>query len=122
MPVPIVQNPFLRLLSGIARQKFGLPNSLGEMFLGWTELGDDNQFSGIYSSVVVDGIRHQRFFPFYDYTITSTALQIAQRTKFLNAIVAWQALGSTEKALYKDKAIGRHMSGYNLFIREFMLS
>lgn len=122
MPWHIVSDPKKRLLSGIARQKIGKPNGLGEIILGWSELGDSNDFSGIYSSVVVDGYRYQRFFPFYDYIITHTPGQNALRGKFRNAVTAWQALGSTDKALYKKRAIGRHMSGYNLFLREYMLN
>ena len=121
MPVPLVSSPFKRLLSGVARQKFGKPDFFGTSIFGWSEFGDDNEFAGIYSSLVVDGKRHQRFFPFYDYIITHTTLQNAQRSKFHNAVVAWQALGSTSRAEYKKRAIGRHMSGYNLFIREYML-
>ena len=119
--VPLVSDPKKRLLSGIARQKFGKPNFFGASIFGWSEFGDDNIFSGIYSSVVMDGVRHQRFFNFYDYLITHTPLQNTNRTKFHNAIVAWQALGSTSRAEYNRRAIGRHMSGYNLFIREYML-
>lgn len=121
MSISSERNPFACLLSCVARQKFGKPNGLGGSFLGWTDLGDDNQFAGIYSSLVIDGQRHQRFFPFYEYVITHTPAQNALRSKFAVAISAWQALGSTEKEKYKKRAIGRHMSGYNLFIREYML-
>lgn len=110
------------LYSVVARKKLGKPNQLGREILGWSELGDDNQFAGLYSSVVVDGVRYQRAFPFYDYVITHTSAQNTQRSKFASAMSAWSALSPTQKAEYKRLAVGQHMSGHNLFIRYYMLS
>ena len=57
---------------------------------------------------------------FYTPTNPQTEAQQANRQKYADAIVAWQALTLEQKAVYNKKAVGLHMSGYNLFIREYM--
>jgi len=57
---------------------------------------------------------------FYDYVITHTELQQANREKFGDAVKAWQNLTSEEKSLYNKMALGKDMSGYNLFISKTM--
>ena len=47
--------------------------------------------------------------------------QQANRTKFADAVSAYQALTNEQKELLVWRARDRHMSGYNLFLREFMI-
>jgi len=49
-----------------------------------------------------------------------TEPQQANRMKFASAVAAWQALTPEQKELYNKKAANLNMSGYNLFISEFM--
>ena len=58
---------------------------------------------------------------FYNYNTDCTPARRARRLKFAAAVVAWKILTPEQKALYNKRAVGRHMSGYNLFIKEFML-
>jgi len=58
---------------------------------------------------------------FYDYNIDATPARRLRRLKFAAAVVAWKILTPEQKLLYNERAVGRHMSGYNLFIKEFML-
>jgi len=45
---------------------------------------------------------------------------LANRAKFAAAIAAWQGLTEPERAAYNRRVVGRDLSGYNLFIREYM--
>ena len=51
-----------------------------------------------------------------------TVDQQANRSKFALAIAGWQGLTSEQKSVYNQRAVGKKMSGYNLYIREYMLS
>jgi hypothetical protein len=51
---------------------------------------------------------------------TVTAKQKQKRTKFRQAVAAWQRLSLTEKAAWNRKAEMLTLSGYNLFIREYL--
>ena len=49
-----------------------------------------------------------------------TAKQKAKRTKFKQAVAAWQRASAAEKDAWRRKAEPLHISGYNLFIREYL--
>jgi hypothetical protein len=51
-----------------------------------------------------------------------TVLQQANRSVFADAVSSWQILTDEQKLAYNKNAVGKHMSGYNLFIREYMLN
>lgn len=48
--------------------------------------------------------------------------QQTNRAKYAAAIVGWQGLTSSQKDVYNKKAEGKKMSGFNIYIREHMLS
>lgn len=56
---------------------------------------------------------------FYTPTNPQTVPQQANRTKFANAMTAWGALSSGDKAVYNARAKKRQMFGWGLFIREY---
>lgn len=58
----------------------------------------------------------------YNYVITHTEAQQTNREKFADAVVAWQGLTSSEKLLYNERAKTTQMSGYNLFLKEYLRS
>lgn len=103
-----------------SHQSFGLPNGYGKGIYGRSKYGDFNPIAGIYRNFVFNKKRYQIKTDFYPYVITNTESQEVIRTKFKNAMSAWQALSESEKAVYKKRCIGRHMSGHNLYISEFM--
>jgi len=51
-----------------------------------------------------------------------TTAQQSNRAKMTAAVAEWQSLTADEKKLYNKKAIGKRMSGYNLFLKEYLLS
>jgi len=57
---------------------------------------------------------------YYTPTNPQTIPQQANRSKFANAITAWQSLTLTQKEGYNERAKYKQYSGYNLFIREYM--
>lgn len=59
---------------------------------------------------------------FYVPANPQTVSQQANRVKFAAGIVAWQALTPAEKVVYNKNAIGKHMTGFNLFLRQYMLT
>jgi hypothetical protein len=56
---------------------------------------------------------------FYAPTNPQTAPQEANRTKFADAMAAWMALTSEQKAEYTIRAKRRQMFGWGLFIKEY---
>jgi len=59
---------------------------------------------------------------FYNYNTDATPARLVLRHKYYAAVGAWRLLTSDQRAVYNKRAVGRHMSGYNLFIREFLIT
>ena len=57
-----------------------------------------------------------------DPTNPNTAAQQTQRTTFTNAVASWHAQDQTTQDSWTDraKALGLKMSGYNLYVREYI--
>jgi len=51
---------------------------------------------------------------------TDTSVRRKNRRKFADAVKQWQAFTAEEKAVYKKKAYGKRVSGYNLFLSMYM--
>ena len=49
-----------------------------------------------------------------------SAGQLTQRSLFLDAVAAWNALSAPEKAAYNTRAKFLQMTGYNLFVKEYI--
>ena len=60
---------------------------------------------------------YYRRMEFYVPTNPRTELQQANRAKFAEAVLAWQALTQEQKEVYNKIAKYKQFSGYNLFIR-----
>jgi len=76
--------------------------------------------NGIYQMVRYNYGFVCRRIDFYEYVITHTEAQQERREKFADAVAGWQNLTAEQKLLYNKRSIGKHMSGYNLYIKEFM--
>jgi len=84
--------------------------------------GSDDELTGIYQTRHAAGRTFNERMGFYWPKNTYNAIRQANRTKFAAAVVAWQALTENQKALYNKDVIGLRMSGYNFFIRKYLLS
>jgi len=51
-----------------------------------------------------------------------TAGQLARRAVYAEAVSQWQSLTPPQKATYNQRAKGTNLSGYNLFVREWLNS
>lgn len=76
--------------------------------------------SGIYQMPEYLPPNFCRRIDFYDYVITHTEAQQIQREKFADAVAGWQSLTAEQKKVYNERAIGKPMSGYNLYLSEYM--
>ena len=119
------------LISIIQQGRMGRPMLCGQAMCGWSQCGEDIEQAGVYemrrkrqgiwkwgngqfgkASVCVKA----HYWPNNPKTVN----QVICQDKFALAITAWQALTPTEKLVYNEKVGKRVMSGYNLFIREYM--
>jgi hypothetical protein len=66
--------------------------------------------------------RQQRVYPYYHPYNPRTPAQQANRNKFKAAMAAWKILPEEQKAVFEHRALGRHMCGKNIFVKEFMLA
>jgi hypothetical protein len=117
----------------LIRKKFGykefgsMPSTFGEAIFGDTNFGNIdvpkiNPNYGIYQvRHCKEGLRSVRM-RFYTPYNPQTVPQQANRSKFALAVSAWQVLTLEQKKVYHKRATGKHLSGYNLFLREYMLS
>lgn len=114
----------------LVQKKLGRPdsnrtlgNGYGRSLYGDLEYGDDVGFvPGIYQRrKCSDGVRTIRM-KFYSPYNPQTEAQQANRQKFSSAVSAWKLLTDEEKKEYNELAKGKNMSGYNFFIRQYMLS
>jgi len=134
---------FEKLFSSLARQQFGRPCHYGHIFFGNTNYGDEELFfsrcefgkrdygdfkcgdliifSGIFRTDNVTGkTKHYRE-PYYITKNPRYENQQNWRGVFADAIAAWQGLTQEQKNHYNDIAEGRKKSGYNLYLREYLL-
>jgi hypothetical protein len=115
------------------RKRMGKPVGFGWIAFGWSEFGDDNYYQGVYQQRRnrrwngVDGFiseKHPRNFimkPCWPVQPPSVARD-AQQAKFKTALLAWQALTTSEKMAYNK--IGTRISrrGYDLFMSKTLKS
>lgn len=59
---------------------------------------------------------------FYQPPLSQSEKAIAARIKYGLARKGWKLLTLEQQQDYNTRAIGHHYNGYNLFIKEFMLS
>ena len=59
---------------------------------------------------------------FYKPSNPRTILQQANRQKYADGVLGWQSLTDEQKKVYNDNVKGRCLSGYNLYIKEYLLS
>jgi len=133
-----------RLFSFEARKKFGVPSYYGESVYGFSRYGqepnwfrlleygerddgvkeycDSFYFEGIYQMRPSGSDRVCVIEKFYMPTESSARVSNPRRGVFANAVLAWQELSTSQKEVYRVKSNGRRMSGYNIFLREFLIS
>ena len=130
--MPFVEFP-QRILGFQIKKRLGKPNMCGWSIPGWSECGDDNNFSGVYQARqnrVWNGDGTFTLFgkrkcfqmrPAWPVQPPSVARD-AQQAKFKTALLAWQALTDEQKKAYNTIATRRSKRGYDLFMTKTLKS
>ena len=111
-----------RLISADARKKLGIPNQYGYLIYGVARYGEKNNFAGIYQTRHYKGGKYTVREKFYVPTESASRIANPRRVVFASAVSAWQALSTSQKQIYNIKCSGKHMSGYNVFLHEYLIS
>lgn len=104
------------------RGKVGAPSAYGYAGYGVFKYGAGAKEFGIYRMMLINGKRTQVQEDYYVPTNPQTVLQQANRQKLTDGVAAWQALTISEKDVYNERAKYKKFSGYNLFLKEYLLS
>lgn len=110
---------------------FGTSAGYGFAVLGRAQCGDDNFVGGIYqkrhtgynqTGRIAGRVRKTYYVLMRDNPTTNpnTEAQQTQRSKFADAVSAWQGLTNEQKANYNTRRNIGARSGYNIFISEYM--
>jgi len=97
-------------------------SSYGEGCFGANYWGDCMILSGIFKTDNNAGYTKNIRLPYYIPRNPRTPLQQAQRAKLADAVASWQNLTDDKKDVYNSKSRNYKMSGYNLYVREYLLS
>ncbi|MFA5360330.1 MAG: hypothetical protein WC349_05275 [Patescibacteria group bacterium] len=119
--------PMIPFVSRICKKLGNDTGRFGLFHIGNYEYGSENEigfdFHGVYK------MQHckEGYIPVKTkFRVTNkktiTPAYIASQNKFAGAIPAWRALTAEQKAVYNNRAKRKLMYGYNLFIKEYMLS
>ena len=121
------------MLALAMRKKYGNSNGFGFAIFGSTEFGDSLPLRGIYQGRLTGynqmgrspwRPRKRYFVVMRDYAPTNprTVEQQARREAFADGASEWAGLTTEEKAEYNMRAKGRALSGYNLFMSEYLIA
>lgn len=83
---------------------------------------DPNNVFGIYQIRSRYGKQVQVKEVFYEPANQTQPAKVARQQIFAAAVAAWQALTANQKKQYNNRAKYKSYSGYNLYLREYLLS
>lgn len=103
-----------------ARNALGRPNQLGEHWLAWTYLGDDNPYCGVYQVRHQNGkmqqVKERHYVP---YNPQSDA-QNYMRGVFRDGVSAWHDLTDEERVAYNKSSKTKGVNGFCKFMSLYM--
>lgn len=104
------------------RRRIGQQGQYGALLYGQAEYGHGDPRHGVYQmrrgkerQIVVQE-------KFYEPSDQSQPNKVARQVIFDAAVAAWQGLTAEQKLPYDVRATRLKMSGYNLFLKEYLLS
>ena len=104
------------------RKKITASSAYGARKYGAFHYGAGAKFHGIYQVRTRFGkqvvVKEKHYVP----TNPQTEPQQAWRGTFAAAVTSWQGLTPEQKDVYNEKARYKNYSGYNLYLREYLLS
>jgi len=101
---------------------FYTPGQFGDARYGKDFFGAIYRITGVWRRKRFSGGKKYLCQNYYFPTNPRSIPQQNNRTKFANAVLAWQNLTTSQKEYYNDRESGRKMSGYNIFLHNFMSS
>lgn len=104
------------------RGKFGKGGGFGRVALGYNHFGFYSWYSGIYQKLYYFGKPHISRKKFNWGSNPQTELQQAWRAVLASGWVEWATYTDEQKNEFKIRAVSLHMSGANLFMREWLIS
>lgn len=114
-----IVEPFTHLLSVSVQKKFGKPTGYGQIKYGVGYYGLGDPLAGIYQQRhCKTGIRTIKM-KFYSPVNPGTPAQLIEQDRMRSAVAAWHNLTDGQRLVYNSRAVGKHMSGFNLFIKEY---
>ena len=111
-----------KLMSMQARGSFGYSCGYGLIKRGLNRFGLYTQYAGIYSLKKTKKGKEVSRMVFYRPTNPRTTKQQNHRNKFEIDVNVWHGLLPYQKIQYNNLAKSRRISGYNLFISEYINS
>jgi hypothetical protein len=100
----------------------GCPSNLGWNRLGMLGLGLELEGAGIFRVDRQNGHQIQQRGPFWTQWKPRTPNQIARGVIFKQGCVSWNLLTQDIKLMYNKTAIKYRMTGYDLFMHEWLKS
>lgn len=95
-------------------------SSYGSRLYGNRFYADAYFFSGIYQVRTRYNHKTQVREKYYIPHNPRSVPQQSWRSSFAAAVAAWQNLTSEQKKVYNVKSYGKHKSGYNIFLGEYL--
>ncbi len=111
-----------KLKSLSAKKKFGRPNHYGRSTYGFSPYGLDLPEAGIYQRKRTRKGWQTSRMKFYRPTNPQTPKQQAGRAKFAAGVTEWHNLTEGARQAYNQSAKAYRITGYNLFLREWLKS
>lgn len=98
----------------------GVSGGFGRLCFGFNRFGFYNELLGIYQrKKTLKGVGISRM-AFYRGSNPRTTAQQAWRAVFATGVSTWQALTDEQKHAYHVRVRGKHLEGFNLFMREYL--
>ena len=104
------------------RGTIGASSKYGDREYGNFEYGAGGDVGGVYRVRSYNGRRIQERMNYYTPANPQTESQQAWRAVFASAVSAWQGLSENAKEAYRVLAKYKPLSGFNLFVKEYLLS
>ncbi len=98
------------------------PSQYGCAGFGDDRFGNADSRWGVYRIMKEFGKQEQIKGKFLYPANPQTESQQANRQKYADGIIAWQGLTNIQKEVYNERAKYKNFSGYNLFLKEYLLS